>query len=325
VAADHSNLKISVVIPNYNGAHLLPSAIESCEKSLAKAKLSYEILVADDASTDESIAVVQKNYPNVKVIANSPNGGFSKNINSGLKLATGQYVFAMNTDVVLDPEYFVKSLPFLEDDRVFGTSGAMKDPGSGTLTDGAKVLSRSWFGDVSATKNARSEDYAVLPTMYLSGANALMDRLKLQQVGYFNEAFSPFYGEDTDLGLVAWRMGWRCLWVPSAIAHHKTSSTILKFNRPRKIRVVARRNKLVFHYIHLAGLQRVTFFLKVGFDLATRWISGDFVYYQGFVQFIQRFPEIRRCRRPCELAMMSTEAALERFREAWTGVKVKVF
>ena len=75
---------ISVVIPNYNGALLLKQNLGSVITALQETGLKYEIIVSDDDSTDESVSFLKKNYPEILVIKNSSNRGFSKNINSGI-------------------------------------------------------------------------------------------------------------------------------------------------------------------------------------------------------------------------------------------------
>ena len=79
------NRSISVVIPNYNGRHLLEQNLPSVYAALHAVDCAFEVIVSDDASTDDSIAFIRENYPDVTLICNEKNGGFAININKGCK------------------------------------------------------------------------------------------------------------------------------------------------------------------------------------------------------------------------------------------------
>ncbi|NBW98089.1 glycosyltransferase family 2 protein, partial [bacterium] len=90
---------LSVVIPNFNGAHLLRQNLPSVVAALEKSGLRHEIIVADDCSTDDSVSFLGSEYPQIRIVKNETNRGFAKNINSGLKKATGSLVLCLNSDV----------------------------------------------------------------------------------------------------------------------------------------------------------------------------------------------------------------------------------
>lgn len=283
---------ISVIIPNYNGTRLLKENLPSVFSALKRVSEDYEVIVPDDASKDDSIDFLEKNYPEIKIIKNPVNLGFSGNINSGLKVATKDLVLALNSDVKLTEDYFVHQMEYFNDPEVFGVAGTLMEPRTDKVTDRAKYPEQNFSGIIKSTLNAQSED-GVLPTFFISGANALIDRKKLQQIGYFNELFSPFYGEDVDLGMRAWRMGWKCLYEPRAICYHEASSTILSSHKKSTIRLISRRNKFTFHDLHLDSWKRFFFFFKVGVDLLVRWLALDFNYYKSFNDYLQKRSQIK--------------------------------
>ncbi len=286
---------ISVVIPNYNGEHLLRKNIPTVIRALEFAEVPYEIIIPDDYSHDGSLNFLEKKYPEIKVIRGGKNLGFSGNINRGLRVATKELVFALNSDVQLAPDYFVEQFRHFEDPTVFGVMGMMKSPGGRQeVIVGAKVSRQTLAGKIDSTKNVMSDPAAALCTFYLSGANALMVTEKLRQLHFFDEIYSPFYKEDTDLGLRAWRMGWRCLFEPKAVAYHEPASTIQAHNKKKYIQFISRRNKFIFHYVHLGGVERVLYFGAVAFDFLTRWIILDFAYYRALFAFLKLLPRIRR-------------------------------
>lgn len=278
---------ISVVIPNYNGVGLLRANLPSVYNALKGSGVDYEVIIPDDASKDDSVAFLEKNYPEIMVVKNPVNLGFSGNINSGLKKATKDLVFALNSDVQLTDDYFIHQLKYFRDPQTFGVMGSLIDPQTNKITDTAKYPEQTFFGIIKSTLNTQNSEKS-LPSFFLSGANALIDRKKLEKINYFNELFSPFYGEDVDLGMRAWRMGWVSLYEPKSICYHEASSTILSAHKKKTVKNISRRNKFTFHDLHLESSKRFLFFAKVGIDLLVRWIALDFGYYKSFYEYLQK-------------------------------------
>ena len=90
---------VSVVIPNYNGAHLLQKNLPSVIRALDFIQVEYEIIVVDDCSKDDSVLFIQTNYPAIKLIRNEKNGGFSISCNRGIELADKELILLLNTDI----------------------------------------------------------------------------------------------------------------------------------------------------------------------------------------------------------------------------------
>lgn len=276
---------ISVVIPNYNGKALLEKNLPSVLFALDRFGKPFEVIVADDDSDDGSIEFLEQQYPSVVLVKNNTNLGFSKNINSGLKLAQQSLILALNNDVSLDPDYFKYQLNYFDAPDTFGVMGALCDPNSGKLQDAAKKYEQTWWGKICSTKNLMPLDGTNLPTLFLSGANALFDRSKLAKLDYFNELFSPFYNEDVELGIRAWRMGWRCYFEPRAKAFHSVSQTIGSNNSKSTIRRTSIRNRFFLHFIHLSGIQKHLFFFVSWLNLLFRWALADLTFYKAFFDF----------------------------------------
>ena len=284
---------ISVVIPNYNGRYLLEKNLPSIFRALENFAGNFEVIVADDASQDDSISFLELNYPQVFLVKNTVNRGFSSNINSGLKKAKCSLVLALNNDVSLDPHYFKHLLPhFNHSSDTFGVMGSLCHPDTQEVQDGAKLCELSWFGLLRSTRNLISPSSPTLPSLFLSGANALMDRGKLAHLGFYDELFDPFYNEDVELGIRAWRMGWKCYFDSRARAYHFPSSTIKSTSSAQRIRLVSLRNRLILHDIHLDGMKRFFFLLKILCDFVSRWMTLDFTFYQALIDFFSKRKDI---------------------------------
>ena len=124
----------------------------------------------------------------------------------------------------------------------------------------------------------------MLPSFFLSGANALMDREKLMQLQGFDEIYAPYYYEDADLGIRAWRAGWCCYVEPKAVCMHATSSTISKA-KPEKVKIIAERNRIILNYLHLPYAQLRLFTYKLWLRSALKMLTGNFIVYKAIQLF----------------------------------------
>lgn len=276
---------ISVVIPSYNGAALLEANLPPLIAALREAGADYEIIVSDDASSDGSAGFLKKNYPGVILIENAENSGFSTNINRGIARASKPLTFLMNTDIRLEPGYFAPLLPYFSEPGVFGVMGRIIGADDDRLQDSAKYPRRNGV-QVDGSANYLPARGNRAPSLFLSGAEALVDTARLKALGGFDEIFSPFYGEDLDLGLRAWRSGWTCWYEHAAVCRHRTSSTIAAHNKPDAVRAIAARNKFHLHFIHLDAPSLALWLVLSAGNAVLKSLSLRFYYARGFALFI---------------------------------------
>ncbi len=272
---------ISVVIPTYNGYSLLRENLPFLIVAVSNFTNNYEIIIADDFSTDESIRFIKDNYPKVILVENKINGGFSKNINTGIQKAKGKWVMLLNNDIKLTPSYFVNLKRHLHKENIFGVMGKIIDEKE-NLLEGLKYPNHKTL-KINAIKNINvkceaDRDYF---TFYLSGANAIVNSDKLQKLGGFNELFSPFYHEDLDLSLRAWRNQWLCYYEPSSICFHDASSTIRKVSKKGYVKKIATKNRILLHYIHLSKTLFYVWLIKYVTLLPFKFMIGKTVYFDA--------------------------------------------
>ena len=282
---------ISVVIPNYNGINLIEKNIPFVLNALETSQISdYEIIISDDNSVDDSVLFIRKNYPEIILICNKQNKGFSGNTNIGIHSATKDLVFILNSDVQLTDNYFVPLLSFFDKSDTFGVMSRIIAIDSEKLQEGSKYPDYT-FGNIVG-KNYISQTQSSLYSLYLTGANALVDRIKLLQVGCFSEIYNPYYWEDVDLGIKAWRMGFKVYYEDTAICRHPISATIKK-EPSKKVRIIFKRNKIYFHFLHLNGIELYYFLLKILVKSSFRLLVGDIYYAKSFYLFIRSLPKLR--------------------------------
>ena len=240
---------VSIIIPTYNGIHLLkdylPHTVDVIQQSSSISE--YEIIIIDDASTDETQQYLQNlTTPNLTVIVNECNSGFSKTINKGIRQTRMDLSLLLNNDMDIPLDFFDKTIPYFTDNTVFGVSTEIRDRAGEKIIESRKqpVFKHHTFHYKETTDS--SNNY----TLYLCGGNAIVDTKKIKELHGFNELFSPFYFEDFDLSLRAWRKGWKSIYINSTFCKHTPSTTIRKENRNSFVESIFIRNRLLLNYLH---------------------------------------------------------------------------
>ncbi|MCF8318702.1 MAG: glycosyltransferase family 2 protein [Sphingobacteriaceae bacterium] len=287
---------LSVIIPNYNGKLLLENNLPSVFAALQQSGIPHEVLIVDDCSTDDSVEFIDMNYPNIKRIKKEKNTGFSATCNVGIALARYPYIMLLNTDIQLSENYFTGQLDYFNHKDTFGVMAKIKGAKQGEVQDTARLYTFNGF-KIKANRFFRIVNpTGPIPTAYLSGANAIIDAEKLRALGGFNENFSPFYYEDFDLCLRAWRMGWKCYYHPLTFCLHDHSSTTRNYRSRNWVKSIFFRNRFIMHAIHLEQFQLLGYYLQLFVDALFMWMLGKFYFYKALYQFIILHDEIRKSR-----------------------------
>ena len=278
---------ISVVIPNYNGSVLLPLILPPLFDALKNTQLSYEVIISDDCSTDNSVSFLQNHFPEIILLQSNSNKGFSPTINKGIFIAGYEYVLLLNSDVKLSENYFENLLPYFDDKDTFGVMGRITGWDNDKIQDGGK------YPSFHGVKIKTSGNYIPLAgkngdrlySMYLSGANAFVSREKLDMLGGFDELFAPFYVEDFELSLRAWRLGWKCYYEHNAICRHQTSTTIKSQSNKNFVKAIYRRNKMFLHAIHLSKNKLFLWYLQLLPEMLLHLFTGRLWFFESLKMF----------------------------------------
>jgi GT2 family glycosyltransferase len=215
---------LSVVIPNWNGAHYLPTCLNALR---VQTYPTLEVIVVDNASQDGSCQLLAEQYPDVRLIALPENRGFTGACNAGIQAAHGEYVALLNNDTEVDPAWGAavvaafarhpeaglvasKMLMFSERNR-FHTAGDLY------RVDGRLVNRGVWELDEGQYDR---EDYV----FSACGGSSAYRRSLLDDIGLLDDDFF-FSCEDMDLAWRAQLAGYRCVYTPDAVVYHHLSST----------------------------------------------------------------------------------------------------
>mgnify|MGYP000666354332 CR=1 FL=1 len=131
-------MKLSVVILNYNVSHFLELCLRSVEAAISN--IDAEIIVVDNHSPDNSCEMIKQLFPNIKLIENKTNDGFSKGNNIGVQQAKGEYLCILNPDTVVAEDTFEIMLNFAETKSDLGILGCKLVDGSGQFLPESKQL-----------------------------------------------------------------------------------------------------------------------------------------------------------------------------------------
>jgi GT2 family glycosyltransferase len=287
---------ISVVIPNYNGKHLLEKNLPFVFQALKSSHITdFEIIISDDSSKDDSVAFVKNNYPYIILIESAVNVGFGGNCNRAILKSTKELVFLLNSDVQLTEGYFIHLIDYFNKPNCFGVMGSIWDESLTQLQDAAKYPSYT-FAKINGATNFKFENKeAGSFTFFLSGANALINREKLLQLKGFEEAFNPYYFEDLDLGIRAWKQGFQCFYEPKATCIHPLSSTI-KQEPSDKVKTIVERNRILIHYLHLPINEWCFYQLKLVFKAYFKALFGKKQLFKGWQMFTAMKAELKEKR-----------------------------
>lgn len=273
---------VSIVIPNYNGRHLLEEFLPFTVQAIKNAAVDYEIIVVDDDSKDDSIAFLETYYPEIILLKNEINKGFSATCNKGIMQASKELMLILNSDIQLSPNYFENQWQCFEEHDTFGVMGRIIDTGTHTY-DGPRLPQRFGFKFKQNKIYETADQKHPTPTIFLSGANALVCAKKIKQILGFDEIFSPFYFEDVDLSLRAWRLGWKCYYAFEATCDHIGSSTINANNLKKNVKATYYRNRYILHGIHLNKSQFAWFKVQTFiFEVLPKMLMGQFWVWKSY-------------------------------------------
>lgn len=302
---------VSVVIPNYNGRKLLETYLPYTLAALQASQADYEVIIVDDCSKDESVQYLKENYPQIKLLLNEANRGFSYSCNRGITAAEKELIFLLNSDVKLAADYFDPLWRYFDLPDTFGVTGRIIDMEGDGIQEAGRVPGFNGLKIKTAyfyyPENRPDDAY----TFYLSGANALIDAQKLRQMGGFDEIFSPFYGEDLDLGIRAWRAGWQCYYEHDAVCRHQGSASTNNYKTPKWVKSIYYRNRFMVHAIHLNGISRLLWFLQITvIDLLPKLLIGQWWMWKSYTGLLGHHAAIRQSRQRLRELMEGTGKSL---------------
>jgi GT2 family glycosyltransferase len=222
---DVSGRKVVVVIPNWNGV----DSLRKCLDSVLAQSLQPHIIVVDNGSVDDSVKVLEAEYPMVEIVRHDVNKGYAGGVNPGFRLAIqrgNQYVAPFNNDAVADKRWLEHLVAKLDHQPSYGIATCKILSIDGGHLDSTGDYYTIWGlpyprgrGETDTGKyDAQTEIFGG------SGGASLYRTAMLKEIGLLDEDFFAYY-EDVDLSFRAQLYGWKVVFVPQSRVYHEISTT----------------------------------------------------------------------------------------------------
>lgn len=303
-------MDLSVVILNYNVRYLLESCIESVVEALKG--LSAEVILIDNASTDQSVIMVREKYPAVKLLINDSNLGFAKANNLAIAQSTGQYILILNPDTIVNKSSIISALNYIKSHKDCGGVGVKMVDGSGVflkeslrgfpdmasslyklsginrLFPKSKIFNHYYLGHLDPDKVQEVE--------VLTGAFLMTTRKVFDAVNGFDESFFMF-GEDIDLSVRIRQLGHKLIYLgDEQIVHLKGRSSanhsytyVRDFYKAMSVFVIKYQKNIFIKYLALIGIYCSGLFSWVKRQVVKNFLPvSDFIILFGAIWCAQK-------------------------------------
>lgn len=316
-------MKISIIIPNYNGAEILQQNLPHVLAAAQEYKKEkVEIIIPDDASTDNSKEIIKKFIERitdkniiVTLIENTNKGerGFSKNVNRGALKATGDILILLNSDVSPQKDFLAPLLKHFENEKVFAV-GCLDE----SMENGKKVLrgrgvGRWQRGFLVHSKGSLDKSN----TLWASGGSSAFRKTLWDKLRGLDVLYNPFYWEDIDISYRALKAGYQVDFEPQSIVmhEHEKGSIKTKFKEDR-IQKIAYRNQFIFVWKNITD--RSLFFSHIfwlPYHFAAAIKGQNWFFFIGFFMALGNLSRILTAReRARKLFARTDKAILQEYR-----------
>lgn len=260
------NIRLSIIIVNYNTSTLLKDCLNSLSRYPSKEQ--FEIIVVDNGSTDDSVVMLEKIFPNIQLIKNNFNLGFAKANNIGIKLSQGEYVLLLNSDTLILPKTLDKIIDYLDSHSDTGILGPK------LIGPEGKIRQMSWWGQQPsitgeiiikffAPKYISKYPFIRFIINYLqkkerkvahvAGASMAIRKKVFEDIGLLEENFFLCF-EEPDFCWRAKKSGWEVIFNPDIEVVHRLGSSIKKMGDQFQIHY--RKSQLYFYKKHHSKYQQ---------------------------------------------------------------------
>jgi GT2 family glycosyltransferase len=309
------NGDVAVVILNWNGVQYLKQFLPN----VIKYSQPYRIVLADNASTDCSVAYVRENFPDVEIIINLENGGFAKGYNDALKKISAEFYVLLNSDIEVSPNWLTPLLQMVQDKKVAGCQPKIKSFSNPKYFEHAGAaggfLDIDYFpfcrGRIFETIEEDNGQYNNNQEIFWATGACLLIRAELYHlVGGLDEDFFA-HMEEIDLCWRLKRLGYSFYSVGNAEVFHVGGGT-LNYRSPRKtylnfrnsLYMIAKNHEgklflKIFRRLCIDGLAGIRFLISGNFSHLSALIKAHFNFYANLKiilkkrkQFNQQFPQM---------------------------------
>jgi len=280
---------ITLIITNWNGSNLLreclPTVLEAVKYDHDH---SYEVMVIDDCSTDNSLEFLERKFPKVRVEKTPHNLGFQEANNYAVRLTNSKIVMPMNNDIKLDLKALYHLAKAFENTEVFAVSGKIFAFDQTTFLYGNRG---GYFqkGHFYLYEKPPEDDSQ---TLFACGGAFMVNRNQYLDLGGFDPMYHPLYYEEIDLSYRALKRGWKVHYEPKSIAYHKVQATISQQEKRRRISLISARNNYLFVWKNILDRpMTLTFLFYIPIFLLRDLFQLRSRFWIAFCMALKRLPQ----------------------------------
>jgi len=222
---------VSVIVVSYNSEKYISQCLDSILKSDYP---QLEIFVVDNASTDNSLKIIEQFQKNITIIKNKKNQGFAAGNNTGIKHSSGEIILLINPDAYVTRNSITELIkPFLSDEKIMITGPKILYPNSKKIQSAGGIYHKNGltnhFGNGETDQGQYDESREV---DYVTGAVMAIRKKLFEKTGLFSESYKPAYFEELEKCVQAKKLNYKILFQPKSEAFHYESTTLEALSKP---------------------------------------------------------------------------------------------
>jgi len=283
----------TIIVLNYNGKTLLEECLPSIVEAVNYDGIDHEIMVVDNASSDDSCEFVRKFYPSIRLISLTENKYLTA-YNETIKSAKYDYVVLLNNDLRVEKDFIQHLLKHFDDENVFAVTSCMKSWDGHSLLTGKVLINLNYF---FFRPQIILDNQDTCLTFRAAGGASIFHKRKFIELSGFDNLYKPGYGEDTDLSYRAWKRGWKVIYEPKSIMYHKWRATLGKIYKKGHLKRICARNTLFFIWKNITDF-KFTIFHCLLLPMRIFWeaIHGNLNFGIAFFIAISHLPAVLKRR-----------------------------
>ncbi|HBB76261.1 MAG: hypothetical protein A2186_00625 [Candidatus Levybacteria bacterium RIFOXYA1_FULL_41_10] len=291
-------MKLSIIIPNFNGEGILKKNLPHVLKSIEEYEGNAELIIVDDSSVDSSVGFIgefiSKNKDfEIKLFQNETNLGFSSTVNKGARNASGDIIILLNSDVEPRPDFLKYLVKNFENDNVFATGFLDESEENGKIVKrgrGVGSIKRGFLVHRRGEIGKRN-------TLWAAGGSSAFRKSLWEKLGGMDEIYNPFYWDDIDLSYRALKSGYKILFEDKSVVVHRHLEGSIKNNYTEaKVKRIAYRNQFIFVWKNFELPMLVSHIAWLPYHLGKALASLNWSFLAGFLMALIRIPKVLKSR-----------------------------
>ena len=295
-------MNISIIIPNYNGEKIMKKNLPKVFDAIKHYKDGkIEIIIPNDPSTDNSkevIATFINSLEKTGIVGktinntNKKEGGFSKNVNRGVSLATGDILILLNSDVIPHIGFLGPLLSHFSDDKVFAVACMDESVEGENIVQRGRGIGSWQRGFMMHREGALTKD----DTLWASGVSSAFRKTIWDTLKGLDPLFNPFYWEDIDLSYRALKSGYKIYFeIKSVVTHEHDKGAIKTEFKSEHIKKIAYRNQFIFVWKNITDTNLlVSHIVWLPYHIAKALMRNDKSFLKGLFLALLLLPKIQK-------------------------------